>query len=63
MHTQFKQKLMDEREDMRHRMTCLEWSDDRLFTNANGNLPLWEKCRKRIDQIDKLILEAQNVIG
>ena len=39
---------------LKHKMYCLECSDDRLFTNANGNLPTYEGWRDQLTTLYRL---------
>lgn len=41
---------------------ALEYSDDRLFTNANGNLPIYNEYKRRVRVITALLSEDDDVI-
>lgn len=47
------EKLMRElRDQLKTEIYCLECSDDRLFTNGNGNLPRYEELTRQLRQAE-----------
>jgi hypothetical protein len=58
MNEELKDKLEQERVELQAQMLSLECSDDRLFSNSNGNLPTWKAYRDRIRRIDEILKSA-----
>jgi hypothetical protein len=51
--SQSREELIRRQAEIRDRIFSLECSDDRLFSNANGNYPLWKSLNAEAAEISK----------
>lgn len=51
--------LLQRKKDLERFMLGLECSDDRLFTNANGNLPTYNSWKQELREIEKVLGEVK----
>ena len=58
MHKLFRNKLIQEKQQLEQDIYALECSDDRLFSNANGNFPRYKAMSIRLAAIEKSLREG-----
>lgn len=53
-----KKRLVNERQELQRSIMCLEYGDDFLFSDRNGNLSSWKQMVERVRKLDELIKDT-----